>query len=94
MKVRGHRVDLSEVERATLSVPGVDKGIVLCYHPGQEDQAILAFVTLKNGQRMTEMQIENDLVDRIPAYMLPQVKNYVLSNFSFPYSLLYLIFKI
>lgn len=66
-------MDLSEVERATSSLQDVDKATVLCYHPGQEDQAILAFVTLKNGHLVTEMKLENALADKLPAYMLPQV---------------------
>lgn len=45
VKIRGHRVDLSEVERAMSSIPGVDKCVVLCYKPGELEQALLAFVT-------------------------------------------------
>lgn len=38
VKVRGHRVDLSEVEQAVAAVPGVDKSVVLCYKPGEIEQ--------------------------------------------------------
>lgn len=38
IKVRGHRVDLSEVEKAFTSVPPVDKAVVLCYKPGELSQ--------------------------------------------------------
>lgn len=38
VKVRGHRVDLSELEAALGRVDGVDKGVVLCHRPGEEDQ--------------------------------------------------------
>lgn len=38
VKVRGHRVDLSEVEHAVAAVPGVDKSVVLCYRPGEIEQ--------------------------------------------------------
>lgn len=78
--MRGHRLDLSEVERATLAVPGVDKAVVLCYHPGEEDQAILAFVTLDQGCLMTEMQVENNLGDKLAAYMLPQVSPFCIRS--------------
>lgn len=73
VKVRGHRVDLSEVERAASAVPGVEKAIVLCHHPGEEDQAVLAFVALKNDALLTERQLEESLQDALPSYMLPQV---------------------
>ena len=38
VKVRGHRIDLSEVENAVAAVPGIDKSVVLCYRPGQIEQ--------------------------------------------------------
>ncbi|CAB0011418.1 unnamed protein product [Nesidiocoris tenuis] len=41
VKVRGHRVDLSEVEAAVVKCPEVQKGIVLCYNPGEHDQVII-----------------------------------------------------
>lgn len=40
VKVRGHRVDLSEVEAAVQGLPdsGIDKVTVLCYRPGETEQ--------------------------------------------------------
>lgn len=40
IKVRGHRVDLTEVEAAIqkLSDSGIDKLAVLCYKPGETEQ--------------------------------------------------------
>ncbi|CAG9772921.1 unnamed protein product [Ceutorhynchus assimilis] len=71
VKIRGHRVDLSEVEKAVNSLKGVDKGVVLCYKPGEMSQALLAFVTTKN--LMSEHQIETMLGDKLTNYMIPQV---------------------
>lgn len=74
VKIRGHRVDLSEIEKHLLSLNEVDKGIVLCYHPGQLDQNILSFVTLhKQYQQYNGTQIENLLSNKLAAYMIPQV---------------------
>jgi acyl-coenzyme A synthetase/AMP-(fatty) acid ligase len=38
IKVRGHRVDLSEIQKAVQVVPGLDKALVLCYKPGRPEQ--------------------------------------------------------
>lgn len=73
IKIRGHRVDLSEIEKHLLEIDGVDKGIVLCYHSGKIDQAILAFVAVKAASTLHEMQIENLLRQKLPEYMTPQV---------------------
>ncbi|XP_063703822.1 beta-alanyl-bioamine nonribosomal peptide synthetase ebony [Culicoides brevitarsis] len=73
IKIRGHRVDLSEVEKNILSLNGIEKAVVLCYHAGEIDQALLAFVTLEEGQNMTGMQIESNLMEILAQYMIPQV---------------------
>lgn len=71
VKIRGHRVDLSEVEKAVNSLSGVEKAVVLCYRPGEIDQALLAFV--KSSALMNENQIEGFLGTKLTSYMVPQV---------------------
>ncbi|KAJ8940685.1 hypothetical protein NQ318_017735 [Aromia moschata] len=71
VKIRGHRVDLAEVEKAVNSVDGVGKAVVLCYQPGEINQALLAFVT--THKPMNESQIEAMLKDKLTSYMVPQV---------------------
>ena len=68
VKIRGNRVDLSEVERAISSIPGVDKCIVLCYKPGELEQALLAYVTGISASKVQE-QLSAVLTD----YMRPHV---------------------
>lgn len=38
IKVRGHRVDLAEVEKSVATAPSVDKAVVLCYKAGELSQ--------------------------------------------------------
>lgn len=38
IKVRGHRIDLTEINAAVLQLDQVIKGVVLCYKPGQPEQ--------------------------------------------------------
>lgn len=38
VKVRGHRVDLAEIDAALNKIKGIDKTAVLCYRPGEVDQ--------------------------------------------------------
>ena len=74
IKIRGHRVDLSEVEANLLGLAGVDKGIVLCYRAGEIDQALLGFVTLEqDAPFQTGLQVEAALGDKLAHYMIPQV---------------------
>ncbi|XP_011180928.2 beta-alanyl-bioamine nonribosomal peptide synthetase ebony [Zeugodacus cucurbitae] len=74
IKIRGHRVDLAEVEKNVTELPFVDKAMVLCYHAGKIDQAILAFVKIRDDSPLlNEMQIEAKLRDKLADYMAPQV---------------------
>ncbi|XP_049778766.1 zwittermicin A synthase ZmaJ isoform X1 [Schistocerca cancellata] len=73
IKVRGHRVDISEVEKAVNSVSGVDKGVVLCYKPGELNQALLAFVTVSEENPLTASEIKDTLNGYLAPYMMPEV---------------------
>lgn len=73
VKIRGHRVDLAEVERAVAALPGVDKCVVLCYKPGELEQALIAYVTTCRNSSMSSQQLEAVLHKNLAAYMLPQV---------------------
>ncbi|XP_003706624.1 nonribosomal peptide synthetase ebony [Megachile rotundata] len=71
IKVRGHRVDLTEVENAVSKVPGVDKVVVLCYKPGELSQTLIAFVTVTGCT--CDQKIEEILQTTLPPYMLPRI---------------------
>lgn len=71
VKIRGHRVDLTEVENALAALDAVEKAIVLCYRPGEMNQTLLAFVTV--SQVASENEVEALVKNKLPAYMVPQV---------------------
>ncbi|OAD52131.1 Tyrocidine synthase 3 [Eufriesea mexicana] len=73
IKVRGHRVDLAEVEKVVTRAPGVDKVVVLCYKPGELSQELIAFITTANNSSTCALEIETFLQANIPVYMLPRV---------------------
>ncbi|XP_029169302.1 uncharacterized protein LOC114939219 [Nylanderia fulva] len=73
IKVRGHRVDLTEVEKIIVRIPGINKVVVLCYKPGELSQTLIAFVTLTDGTTLSNSEIESFLQRTLPPYMLPQI---------------------
>ncbi|KAH9629901.1 hypothetical protein HF086_008192 [Spodoptera exigua] len=73
IKIRGHRVDLQEVDRAVAGVSGVDKCVVLCYGLDRGNPEILAFVTIKPEARIAAHHIEAALKNSLTHYMIPQV---------------------
>ncbi|XP_066904906.1 beta-alanyl-bioamine nonribosomal peptide synthetase ebony [Halyomorpha halys] len=73
VKVRGNRVDLSEIETALNKLQEVQKGVVLCYNPGQTDQELVAFVLLNEGVLSESADIQKLLSKSLPSYAIPQV---------------------
>uniref|UniRef100_V9IDN0 Mycosubtilin synthase subunit C n=1 Tax=Apis cerana TaxID=7461 RepID=V9IDN0_APICE len=73
IKVRGHRVDLTEVEKAISRIPEIDGVVVLCYKPGELSQSLVAFVTIAKDSSTCVSKIETFLQSMLPVYMLPRV---------------------
>ncbi|XP_054273194.1 beta-alanyl-bioamine nonribosomal peptide synthetase ebony [Macrosteles quadrilineatus] len=73
VKVRGHRVDLAEVDAALSKLPQVEKAAVLCYKPGEVDQMVIAYVTLHSDQKCSGEEIEKALLSHLAIYAIPQV---------------------
>lgn len=65
---------MSEIEKNVLALSGIEKGIALCYHAGEIDQVLLAFVTVsKNSGYQLGTQVESVLSTKLTDYMIPQV---------------------
>jgi amino acid adenylation domain-containing protein len=70
VKVRGHRVDMSEITAALQAAPGVRSAIALAVG---EDEAvrIVAFVAGGRGRAVTEAELRTLIAARLPSYMVP-----------------------
>lgn len=53
IKVRGHRIDLTEINAAVLQLEQVIKGVVLCFKPGQPEQVLLFSKHLRQPRQPT-----------------------------------------
>ncbi|MBD0256682.1 MAG: amino acid adenylation domain-containing protein, partial [Cytophagales bacterium] len=70
VKVRGHRVELAEVERALMACPRVENALVTVAGPGDpRETAVVAYFT---GQgEITTAQLRGHLVQQLPPYAVP-----------------------
>ncbi|EZA51013.1 Tyrocidine synthase [Ooceraea biroi] len=73
IKIRGHRVDLTEVEKMVSKVPNINKVVILCYKPGELSQTLIAFVILAVNMSLSTSEITDFLQKILPPYMLPQI---------------------
>ena len=80
IKYKGYRIELEDIEKNLLDLAYVE-GAVVVVKKNSDGKIIrlVAFVTLKAQERKTEMDIKEDLLEKIPEYMCPKIK--VISNF-------------
>ncbi|MBF9030982.1 amino acid adenylation domain-containing protein [Rhodobacterales bacterium HKCCE3408] len=65
VKIRGHRVELAEVEAALAAIPGIDASAVLA-RGGEAGQRLVAY-----AERGESRAIRDQLKQALPAYMVP-----------------------
>ncbi|AZQ36247.1 D-alanine--poly(phosphoribitol) ligase [Streptomyces cyaneochromogenes] len=70
VKIRGHRVELGDIEAALRTVEGVAEAVVAVVPtPGDAEQALSAAYT---GTPQDPLALRAHLADRLPVYMLPR----------------------
>lgn len=74
VKVRGFRVELDEIQAQLASLPGVAQAAVECLPKGELGQQLFAFLTLAPGHTVTVAHLHGQAQDRLPDYMLPNVR--------------------
>jgi amino acid adenylation domain-containing protein len=74
VKVRGHRVELDEIESVILSHPGVAAAAVLAREDGREGGGakLVAYVVERDGADIGGAQLKQYVGTKLPDYMAPQ----------------------
>ncbi|CAH1799672.1 unnamed protein product [Owenia fusiformis] len=73
VKIRGHRVNLTEIENVVLRVNGVDKAVVIAHETNESNKVLVAFFTCLTGEDLTEV-VRTKCKENVPTYMVPQVE--------------------
>lgn len=74
VKVRGFRVELDEIQAQLASLPSVAQAAVECLPKGELGLQLFAFLTLAPGHSVTVAQLHGQAQDRLPDYMLPNLR--------------------
>ncbi len=70
VKIRGHRVETAEIERALLSLPGIRQAAVRTR--GKDENLSLAAYVVKTDDPLSNDELLARLRDLLPAYMIPE----------------------
>jgi acyl-coenzyme A synthetase/AMP-(fatty) acid ligase/acyl carrier protein len=71
VKIRGHRIELSEIELALAQHRDVEETAVLAREKVAGDKRLTAYVVLNRAGAATAKQLRESLKERLPEYMLP-----------------------
>ncbi|MGX7826292.1 amino acid adenylation domain-containing protein [Actinokineospora sp. 24-640] len=70
VKIRGHRIELGEVEAAVSAHPGVGRAVAAAV-AGRGGRRLVAFTRPEGGDRLTDLP--RFLAERLPAHAVPEV---------------------
>ena len=72
VKLRGYRIELTEIESVIMKIPGIAQAVVDTYEVAPGSVELVAYYSLKKGARgVTATKILAALRDQLPPYMLP-----------------------
>jgi acyl carrier protein len=70
-KIRGHRVELAEVENALLDIAGIRQAAVVAQDEGNGNTRLVAYVAHDDNQSLTVSALRALLQEKLPSYMVP-----------------------
>lgn len=71
VKIRGHRIELSEIEKTLLAHADIRQAIVLIQQNALQEPCLSAFYESHPEQTVAEDEIRHQLASRLPNYMVP-----------------------
>lgn len=71
VKLRGFRIELGEIESALGLHPAVRQAVVIALEEPDREKRLIAYLTVRPGQRATVTELRDHLLARLPDYMVP-----------------------
>ncbi len=71
VKIRGHRVELGEIEAVLSGHPTVRESVVVAKAAAGGDKRLVAYVISRDGQNPTPLQLRKYLQQKVPDHMVP-----------------------
>ncbi|MBI4322079.1 MAG: AMP-binding protein [Chloroflexi bacterium] len=73
VKIRGHRIELTDVEAALFDAPGIKQAVVLARKDDSGEKRLVAYIVTDPKKPPTTGELRSFLADRLPDHMIPTV---------------------
>ncbi len=77
IKIRGHRIELSEIESCLAACPGVQSGVVSVRDTEAGDKMLAALIVVRDPEDFDISAVLMQMRDNLPAHMIPAVFEHV-----------------
>jgi amino acid adenylation domain-containing protein len=77
VKIRGYRVDISEVEHALLEHPGIKEAGVRAWDREEAEKYLAGYIVLRPESVLNASEVREFLSNRLPDYMIPTALKFV-----------------
>ena len=71
VKIRGHRVEIAEIEMALVNLGAVKAAVVIAPEDRPDDRRLVAYVTAREQPAPTVTRLRRALVETLPEHMIP-----------------------
>jgi natural product biosynthesis luciferase-like monooxygenase protein len=71
VKIRGHRIEIQEIERVLEKHPAVGQAVVVVHDEDAETKRLAGYVTPKEGGKLTVAELRRHVETLLPDYMAP-----------------------
>lgn len=71
VKIRGHRIELREIETRLASIEGVRDAAVVCVDDARGEAFLVAYCEVANGAEVARDRLRARLAEQLPHYMVP-----------------------
>jgi amino acid adenylation domain-containing protein len=71
VKLRGHRVELGEIEHALAQHPSIRQAVVLAREATPGDKELVAYAVVASGAHLSAPELRARLEQKLPEYMVP-----------------------
>ena len=71
VKIRGHRVEVAEIEMALLDLPAVMEAVVVAREDHASDQQLVAYLVIAGTPSPSAVGLRRFLTETLPDYMIP-----------------------
>ncbi len=72
IKIRGHRIEIGEIEDSFAKIPNVQNAAVVAKKDADGQNMLAGYFTSKDGSTLSTSEIKRMLTDKLPSYFVPK----------------------